>query len=83
MTRCDTIRAKWAVEAGTKCNCWQDAYTQLFGYEPLVDVTLTNCGGEEATTEAATTEAATTSGGNGGKDGKGGKGRIGGRRAKH
>jgi hypothetical protein len=52
MDRCDTMRAKWAVEAGTKCDCWQAAYKELFEVDAMVDVTLSDCAAAGEVTEA-------------------------------
>ena len=45
MDRCTTMRAKWGLadDSGTKCNCWMDAYKEMYGVTPTVDTTLTTC----------------------------------------
>jgi len=40
---CDTIRAKWGVERGQKCDCWVGAYQELFGVGPKLDTDLGTC----------------------------------------
>merc|ERR1719186_1267905 len=43
MERCDTIRSKWELEDGAKCDCWMDAYRALYEADPDVDTAFTEC----------------------------------------
>merc|ERR550519_2814318 len=44
MSRCDTMRELFSIESGTRCNCWFDAYEQIYGSQPSVDANLfTTC----------------------------------------
>ena len=75
MARCDTMRDKWEVEDGTKCDCWVEAYQDLFGSDTIADADLATCTDPDG--EEPATAGGSGSGGPG-PNGKGpGRGRIG------
>lgn len=41
--RCDTMRKLFDINTGTYCDCWMDAYKQLYGTAPTVDSTFKKC----------------------------------------
>lgn len=63
MDRCYTMRDKWGVDNGTKCDCWLEAYKDLFGFDAVVDVELVECAAPDtdtAVTDAPVTDAPVT-----------------------
>jgi hypothetical protein len=43
MDRCDAIRDKWEVGEDIKCDCWLEAYNELFGVEAIADEDVITC----------------------------------------
>lgn len=52
MDRCDTIRAAHGIAAGTHCNCWFQAWRDLYGSDPTLfpvdENDFTDCSGVDA-----------------------------------